>query len=99
MDIDQLRPRIDAIDDRVLDLLSERAGAVLAVGDYKKSHGLPVYDPERESRVVNRMQADNRGPLPAPAIERIFRTIIEEMRKFEEAHVRTVGRTGTVGPD
>ena len=42
MDIERLRPRIDAIDSQVLDLLSERAGAVLDVGDYKKRNGLPV---------------------------------------------------------
>lgn len=91
MDIGQLRPRIDAIDGQVLHLLSERAGAVLNVGDYKKRRGLPVHDPERENNVVNRMQTDNPGPLSADAIERIYRTIIEEMRKLEEAHVRTVG--------
>ena len=91
MDLDQLRPRIDAIDDQVLDLLSKRAGAALDAGDYKKKHGLPVHDPERENSVVNRMQAGNPGPLPADAIERIYRTIIAEMRKLEEAHLRPAG--------
>ena len=91
MDLDQLRPRIDAIDDQVLDLLSKRAAAVLDVGDYKKKRGLPVQDSERENSVVNRMQTDNPGPLPADAIERIYRTIIGEMRRLEEAHVRAAG--------
>ena len=91
MDIEQLRPRIDAIDDQVLDLLSKRAGAALDVGDYKKRRGLPVHDPERENTVVNRMQTRNPGPLPADAVERIYRTIIEEMRKLEDAHVRAAG--------
>ena len=91
MDIERLRPRIDAIDNQLLDLLSERAGAVLDVGDYKKRHGLPVHDPGRENSVVSRLQADNPGPLSAAAVERIYRTIIEEMRKLEEAHIRTTG--------
>ena len=91
MDIEQLRPRIDAIDDQVLDLLSKRAGVALYVGDYKKRHGLPVHDPERENSVVSRLQTGNPGPLSADAIERIYRTIIEEMRKLEETHVRTAG--------
>jgi chorismate mutase/prephenate dehydratase len=91
MDIHPLRLRIDAIDGQVLDLLSERARAVLEVGDYKKRHSLPVHDPERENSVVNRMQTDNQGPLSADAVERIYRTIIEQMRKLEEVHVRTVG--------
>ena len=91
MDIEQLRPRIDAIDDQILDLLSGRAGAALEVGDFKKRRGLPVHDPERESSVVNRMQTRNQGPLSSEAIERIYRTIIEEMRKLEESHVRAAG--------
>jgi len=91
MDIEQLRPRIDAIDDQVLDLLAQRAGAALEVGDYKKRRGLPVHDPERENSVVNRVQTRNQGPLSSEAIERIYRTIIEEMRKLEETHVRAAG--------
>ena len=91
MDIEQLRPRIDAIDDQILDLLAQRAGAALEVGDYKKRRGLPVHDPERENSVVNRMQTGNQGPLSSEAIERIYRTIIGEMRKLEESHVRAAG--------
>ena len=91
MDIEQLRPRIDAIDDQVLDLLAQRAGAALEVGDYKRRRGLPVHDPERENSIVNRVQTRNQGPLSSEAIERIYRTIIEEMRKLEESHVRAAG--------
>ena len=91
MDLDQLRLRLDAIDDQVLALLSERAGVVLDIGDYKRKHGLPIHVPERETSVVNRLQMDNRGPLHRNAIERIYRTIIEEMRNLEEEHVGRLG--------
>ena len=96
MDLDQLRLRLDAIDDQVLALLSERAGAVLDIGDYKRKHGLPIHVPERETNVVNRLQMDNPGPLHGNAIERIYRTIIEEMRKLEEEHVGGAGGSGAI---
>ena len=96
MDLDQLRLRLDAIDDQVLALLSERAGAVLDIGDYKRQHGLPVHVPERENNVVKRLQLDNPGPLNGNAIERIYRAIIEEMRKLEEEHVGRVGESGGI---
>ncbi len=96
MDIDQLRSRLDAIDDQVLALLSERAGAVLDIGDYKRKHGLPIHVPERENNVVKRLQTGNSGPLHGDAIERIYRTIIEEMRKLEEAHVGRVDESGKI---
>jgi chorismate mutase/prephenate dehydratase len=96
MDLDQLRLRLDAIDGQVLALLSERARAVLDIGDYKRKHGLPIHVPERESGVVKRLQTDNPGPLHGDAIERIYRTIIEEMRKLEEEHVGRVDESGKI---
>ena len=97
MDLDQLRLRLDVIDAQVLALLSERAGAVLDIGDYKRKQGLPIHVPERENNVVKRLQKDNPGPLHEDAIERIYRTIIEEMRKLEEEHVgRAGGESGAI---
>ena len=96
MDLDQLRLRLDAIDSQVLALLSERAAAVLDIGDYKRKHGLPIHVPERENNVVKRLQADNPGPLHGETIERIYRTIIEEMRKLEEEHVGRVDESGKI---
>lgn len=96
MDLDQLRLRLDAIDAQVLALLSERAGAVLDIGDYKRKHRLPIHVPERENNVVKRLQKDNPGPLHEDAIERIYRAIIEEMRKLEEEHVGRVGESGAI---
>ena len=96
MDLDQLRLRLDAIDAQVLALLSERAGAVLDIGDYKRKHRLPIHVPERENNVVERLQKDNPGPLHKDAIERIYRAIIEEMRKLEEEHVGRVGESGAI---
>ena len=96
MDLDQLRLRLDAIDGQVLALLSERARAVLDIGDHKRKHGLPIHVPERENNVVKRLQTDNPGPLHGDAIERIYRTIIEEMRKLEEEHVGRVDESGKI---
>ena len=96
MDLDQLRLRLDAIDGQILALLSERAGAVLDIGDYKRKHGLPIHVPERENNVIKRLQTDNPGPLQGDAIERIYRTIIEEMRKLEEEHVGRVDESGRI---
>lgn len=96
MDLDQLRLRLDAIDGQVLALLSERAGAVLDIGDYKRKHGLPIHVPARENNVVKRLQANNPGPLHRDAVERIYRTIIEEMRRLEEEHVGRAGESGKI---
>ena len=83
MGLDELRERLDIIDEQMLLLLSERAKVVSHVADFKRQHNLPVYIPEREASIIERLRMINPGPLPGDAVERIYRTIVEEMRKFE----------------
>ncbi len=71
-----LRARIDALDDRIVKLLSERASVVQEVGEYKREHGLPVYVPHREREVIDRAIARNPGPLPARTVEAIYRELM-----------------------
>ena len=83
MGLDELRERLDILDAQMLWLLSERAKVVSNVADFKRYHNIPVYIPEREASIIERLRAINPGPLSGDAVERIYRTIVEEMRKFE----------------
>ena len=83
MELDELRGRLDAIDERVIALLSERAYIVDQVATVKQQHNIPVYIPVREASIIQRLRMINTGPLSGDAIERIYHIIIEEMRKFE----------------
>jgi len=56
--------RIDAIDDRILELLNRRAKAAIEVGSIKKDRNLNVYVPEREVEILRRLTAVNEGPFP-----------------------------------
>jgi chorismate mutase len=78
-----LRARIDAIDERLVALLSERAACALAIGQLKKSLGLPVYQPSREVEVLAHVKGVNPGPLDDDAIGRLFERIIDEARRLE----------------
>ena len=83
MGLDILREQLDIIDEQILSLLSERAKVVMKVANFKRHHNIPVYIPEREASIIERLRTINPGPLPGEAIERIYRTVVEEMRKFE----------------
>ena len=83
MGLDILREQLDIIDEQILSLLSERAKVVMTVANFKRHHNIPVYIPEREASIIERLRAINPGPLSGDAVERIYRTIVEEMRKFE----------------
>jgi chorismate mutase/prephenate dehydratase len=74
--LSDLRRRIDEIDDRLVQLLSERAGIVVSVGKAKQTHGSPIYAPHREAEILSRAIARNTGPLSARTIEAIFRELM-----------------------
>jgi chorismate mutase len=81
--IDELRQRIDELDEQLVRLLSLRAECALAVGQYKKAAGMELYQPDREAEVLAHVQAVNRGPLDNPAMKRLFERVIDEARRLE----------------
>jgi chorismate mutase-like protein len=87
LELDALRRRIDAVDQRILELLHERVRLVVAVGEYKRQRGLPVYDPERERALLERLGGAAQPPLDAPTIRRIFERLVDESRRIEQHHV------------
>ena len=86
MGLDALREQLDSIDERILSLLSERAKIIMQVADFKRHHHMPVYVPEREVSILKRLRTINPGPLPGDTIERLYRAVLEEMRKFESGY-------------
>jgi chorismate mutase len=81
--LDDLRREIDAIDERLVKLLSERAECALQIGHEKKLAGMEVYQPSREADVLNHVQRINSGPLDDAAMKRLFERIIDEARRLE----------------
>ena len=81
--IEAARAEIDRIDVKIVGLLSERAEQVRAIGDAKQRLGEPVYQPDREEKVFERVISANPGPLDDGAIRRLFERIIDEARRME----------------
>jgi chorismate mutase len=87
--LEALRREIDAIDDRILELVAERVRKVLAVGEHKRARGLPIYDPERERRLLDRLGAAAPHPLDHHTVRRVFERLVDESRTIEQ---RQAGR-------
>jgi chorismate mutase len=81
--IDALRRRIDALDERLVHLLNDRAGCALEIGRIKQALGMEIYQPDREREVLRHVRDLNGGPLDAQAIVRLFERIIDEARRLE----------------
>ena len=82
-EIDDLRQRIDWLDEQIVRLLNARAECALQVGHLKKALGLEIYQPGREREVLGNVQRLNTGPLDDGAIRRLFERVIDEARRLE----------------
>jgi len=91
-----LRDKIDALDDQLIKLLAERAGYVQEVGRRKHLVNAPVFRPEREVAIIERMVAANPGPLTSSSIAAIWLEIISGCRALERVmRVSYLGPAGT----
>jgi len=80
-----LRQRIDALDDRIVDLIAERARIAREVAACKRRHGISVRLPDRIRAVMERCAAAGaaRGIDPNYA-RQLWSVIIEETCRIEE---------------
>lgn len=81
--IDEWRTKIDDVDNKLVDLLNERARYADEIGKIKEQLGLEAYSPQREQEVLRNVLGSNKGPLSDAALRRLFERIIDESRKLE----------------
>jgi chorismate mutase/prephenate dehydratase len=93
-EIKKLRGQIDALDTELAALVQRRAGLAQKIGALKA--GAPVYRPERESEILQRVARTNSGPLASGPMVSVFREIISACRALEEPlKVAYLGPAGT----
>jgi chorismate mutase-like protein len=83
MTLEELRNQIDVLDQRLVELLSERARAAQMIGQLKAATSLPVYEPAREKVIYANVRAANKGPLPDIELTHIYERIIDVMRALQ----------------
>jgi chorismate mutase len=81
--VDDLRGRIDRIDDQLMKLLNSRSACAVEIGRIKRRIGMPVYQPDREKWILDRAERNNPGPLDSGAVRRVFERVIDESRRLE----------------
>jgi chorismate mutase/prephenate dehydratase len=94
--LQQLRVKIDSVDQQLLALLNQRASLAHEVGELKRIDGSPVFRPEREAQVIQDLQVANPGPLKGESIAHIWRQIMSACRALEAPQrVAYLGPAGT----
>lgn len=96
--LDQVRSRIDALDEKIQELISERARLAFDAGTSKGRlpHAVDYYRPEREAQVLRGVQSRNHGPLSDAEMLRLFREIMSAcLAQQEPLKVAYLGPEGT----
>ncbi len=79
----ELRKKIDQIDDKLVDLLNERARFVIEVGNIKKTEKLDFHVPGREREILERLASRNKGPFPQDTLRAVYREILSSSLSLE----------------
>ena len=82
MDIQELRGRIDKIDDELVALFLRRMEVSAQIGAYKKERGLPIFVPEREQEKLADVAA-KAGPEMAGYVKRLYDAIFTLSRDYQ----------------
>lgn len=96
--LSELRDKIDAIDEKILQLINQRASCAIEVAKTKMAQGEQgtFYRPDRESLVLRRIMALNEGPLSAVAAAGFFRELMSACLALEKPmDVAFLGPEGT----
>ena len=91
-----LRVQIDQLDAQLLTLLNQRAHLAESVGDIKRAEGSPFFRPDRVAQVLEKIQANNPGPLKNQHVSAIWREIMSACLALEAPQrVAVLGPVGT----
>jgi len=76
--LEDVRARIDRVDEQIHRLINERARLAQLVGISKSrdGHTVDFYRPEREAQVLRKARERNHGPLKDEEVVRLFREIM-----------------------
>ena len=79
--LDTLRSRVAETDGEILELVNRRVELVREIRAHKEANGLPFLDPGQEERLLARLRGANPGPLSDEGVERLFREILDLVKR------------------
>lgn len=83
MNLDEIRVVIDSLDKEITALLVKRMEVTRDVAAYKKANSLPVFQPEREKIVIDKVST-LAGEEYAPYIANIYQNLMDESKEYQK---------------
>lgn len=93
-DLSSLREKIDALDLEIVSKIQSRAEVANQIGEIKRSKGEPIYRPDREKDVYEKIKKISQGPLPDSVLVAIYREIMSGSIAIEKGL-----NVGYLGPE
>ena len=81
--MEKIRERIDELDAKLLEVLSERAKCVMKIGEIKQKEKVDVLVPQRETELLERLISINNGPMTNEMVLHIFQEIIDTLKQLQ----------------
>ena len=94
MDLLELRARIDAIDEQIVELYEKRMDISRQVAEYKVSAGKKVFDRQREAQKLEKVKSLTHNGFNAQGIVELFEQIISMSRKLQYQLLAESGNLG-----
>jgi chorismate mutase/prephenate dehydrogenase len=95
-DLSELRRRLDAIDDGIIDLAAERQAIVTAISQHKLRTAAPLRHYEREAEIIDRGTARAKSLGLSPRLAReVLETLIHHSLENQETHKLVSSDHGT----
>ncbi len=86
-ELEKIRKKIDAIDNKFLEFLKQRIQHAQAIGRIKSKNKRAKYDPLRERQIYERLLKNNQDEFPEQALLSIFHEIITTCRLSQKRPV------------
>lgn len=81
--MENLREKINVIDEKIMELLLSRFLIVKEIGQYKKQHNLPILDKSREKRIYTKIEELYLLEDHREYINQIYTEIMTQSKKIQ----------------
>ena len=95
MEIDEIRKRINTINDEMLNLFMERMKLSEAVAEYKKEHNLPILDKTREREILAEMITKG-GETYETYVYQFFNTVMNLSKARQRELLKESSKVGDI---
>ncbi|HLS09431.1 bifunctional 3-deoxy-7-phosphoheptulonate synthase/chorismate mutase [Lentibacillus sp.] len=82
--LEQLRQQLDGVNNKLLELINQRAEIVQQIGKVKEKQSINRFDPVRERKMLDELTQKNDGPFENSTIEHIFKEIFKASLELQE---------------